>query len=1171
MTMTVDPQDSNIPDNQTPTWANWKQKQESDLTITNGDVRIAFTEFGDITSISSGELQISQYSPSMHDAGIAGLWLRRHDQEGIVSAPLIGVRSHSAWGLAQGAAVWKGSDLGASWVVTLSIDPQSALWAWNVSLTPDNESVSSSTGTEWDIVTEQDLALAPKAQALTSEPYISQYIAYRTAELPELGRVVAARQTMSCAPQMPLLVSAIREGARAHLTDGFDFFGKQARLGAHPQVLDDPTWNGGFTNQYEFGMIALLSQSRKDEQQDQQQSLEWTQVFAFDPDFRGEMPEACKEYTQRALARLDVFLTDSINDVQDIKLTPAGEARTEDGHGPSLLAIAPVLDGDDLTDEDFLALGNGEITDQESDERGHVLSYFADRASHVVSKAKELLVSRSHGQILLAGSVQTPDRPVLASTSYAPGVFASHIVFGNTNMNRLISVQRTSLNLLRSEGMRILVRKNDQWQMLGVPSAFIMELGGSRWVYRFGEQTITVSTTACAQRDALKLQFESSEPLDIMVSADVEFPENWTTRSINNAEHIDAIQLTPAAGTSIEGHCPKLSYVFAAQDAQISGDGPLFGLDSAQSEGSAVLTFSKQQASQFKLVVAASMDSSAEAVECANTVLHDDTSLLDELSAQFEYINGFMDDFSIHDGGRLNEWNEGAPWFVQNALVHFLSPHGLEQYSGAAWGTRDVCQGPFEMALAFGHFDIAHDIILKVFGHQNPDGSLPQWFMFDEYAEMFQHDSHGDIPVWPLMAVYEYLEAGGDRALLGEAVDYWDDANHTGATPTVADHLEQTLEYIRTHRVPGTELFCYGEGDWDDTLQPAQQSMKKEMASTWTIALLFQATTALHRLLGELGYADLAEEFNAEAQGIKQQFASNFIYDDVLAGYVVFTADGPMPVIHPEDTRTGLNYRLIPMTRSIIAGLLSPQGARSHEELIEEHLHYPDGVRLMNQPAHYQDGITTYFKRGEQAANIGREIGLMYTHAHIRYTEALSQLGRDTVAEELLRISPVNQFKRMSTSEIRQRNCYFASSDADFPDRYTAAEQWNRLKAGATDPVGVRGGWRVYSSGPGIYLRQMVQHVFGLQLHTDSVSIDPIMKLEDDGVSVQLNLFGTKRTLRYHLSDDDAPVVVSVEGKQLSGNPYDLPYRRGGLVVSAQTLEGADVIDISVGVHRAKI
>ena len=29
-------------------------------------------------------------------------------------------------------------------------------------------------------------------------------------------------------------------------------------------------------------------------------------------------------------------------------------------------------------------------------------------------------------------------------------------------------------------------------------------------------------------------------------------------------------------------------------------------------------------------------------------------------------------------------------------LVHYLSPHGLEQFGGAAWGTRDVSQGPTE-------------------------------------------------------------------------------------------------------------------------------------------------------------------------------------------------------------------------------------------------------------------------------------------------------------------------------------------------------------------------------------------------------------------------------------------------------------------------------------------
>src|SRR4029453_3522062 len=43
-----------------------------------------------------------------------------------------------------------------------------------------------------------------------------------------------------------------------------------------------------------------------------------------------------------------------------------------------------------------------------------------------------------------------------------------------------------------------------------------------------------------------------------------------------------------------------------------------------------------------------------------------------------------------------------VPWFAQNAFVHYLSPRGLEQYSGGGWGTRDVCQGPVELLLALG-------------------------------------------------------------------------------------------------------------------------------------------------------------------------------------------------------------------------------------------------------------------------------------------------------------------------------------------------------------------------------------------------------------------------------------------------------------------------------------
>ena len=70
------------------------------------------------------------------------------------------------------------------------------------------------------------------------------------------------------------------------------------------------------------------------------------------------------------------------------------------------------------------------------------------------------------------------------------------------------------------------------------------------------------------------------------------------------------------------------------------------------------------------------------------------------------------------------------PWFIHNALVHYLSPRGLEQYSGGGWGTRDVCQGPVELLLALGRFEPMRDLLCRVFRQQNPDGDWPQWFMF---------------------------------------------------------------------------------------------------------------------------------------------------------------------------------------------------------------------------------------------------------------------------------------------------------------------------------------------------------------------------------------------------------------------------------------------------------
>ncbi len=138
------------------------------------------------------------------------------------------------------------------------------------------------------------------------------------------------------------------------------------------------------------------------------------------------------------------------------------------------------------------------------------------------------------------------------------------------------------------------------------------------------------------------------------------------------------------------------------------------------------------------------------------------------------------------------------------------------------------------------------------------------------------------------------------------------------------------------------------------------------------------------------------------------------------------------------------------MTRGIIAGLFTPEQARHHLQLIREHLLFPDGVRLMDRPVRYRGGPQQLFRRAESAAFFGREIGLMYVHAHLGYGEALAVLGEaDALWEALLVVNPIAVTDRLANGSLRQRNAYFSSSDAAFSDRYQAEREWERRQGWA--------------------------------------------------------------------------------------------------------------------------
>ncbi|MER2125288.1 MAG: cellobiose phosphorylase, partial [Exiguobacterium indicum] len=207
-------------------------------------------------------------------------------------------------------------------------------------------------------------------------------------------------------------------------------------------------------------------------------------------------------------------------------------------------------------------------------------------------------------------------------------------------------------------------------------------------------------------------------------------------------------------------------------------------------------------------------------------------------------------------------------------------------------------------------------------------------------------------------------------------------------------------------------------------------------------------------------------------------------------------------------------------------------------------LKFPDGVRLMDRPAQYRGGVSRRFMRAEQAANVGREIGLQYVHAHIRYIEALAKIGADekNITEAFDVINPVDL--KVPKAVRRQRNAYFSSSDAAFTTRYEAQERWNELKEGK---IPVKGGWRIYSSGPGIWLNQLMTNVLGIRERSDGLLLDPVIT-----GTIQMDLFDIPCRIRITRGGQRR---ILWNGELLNLSNQSNRYRQGGYLLQREALK----------------
>ncbi len=1055
-------------------------------------------------------LMVSQLEGHPLQGGLDRIYLRQHTSAGIEAIPVSGSLAACSF--------YKN---GAEWRQTLGNLEASVQWVLHPDLPllyrichAHNKGTGSVT---LDWLAGQDLGLADTGALKNNEAYVCQYLDHKIAEHPIAGKVILSRNNLH--HRHPLAISGCLQGARSASTDGYQFFGTTAKLTGKPAALAALTLEDR-VKQYEFAYAALQSNLI-----DLKPGQSATTTFVL---------YLMKEHPQVSSTG-DLARVDEILKIPLPSLTGNASACLNN----AFFSDAPLLSTELLTDPELKEFFPSEWRHVEYSGSQALYSFFCGDDTHVMLPAKEAAVERQHGTILKSAHGAKLGENILCVTCYGYGAFGSQLSLGNTTFGRFSTILRNSLNLERSSGLRLFAQVTGKWNQLAFPSVFAMERDRVRWIYKTSECTFEVSASASSDT----IEYAAKAIRGTMPALRLTWEVCGDANEFDSAPQIEweeagkLLAIGPAEGSLLKKKFPQSCLLAKLETTTCTvGGAELLG---GKKEPYLAVDI---PAGEFKLTITGHYAGKTAALQRFD-------------KATVPAWNSLLGHFALKSESPIaGKLSDTIKWYAHNAMIHFAAPRGMEQYGGAAWGTRDVCQGPLEFLLALGHDQTVADMLCELFAHQYPDtGDWPQWFMFDEFREIQQHGSHGDIIYWPLKALCDYIEQTGDFQILQKQVPYTDTQTFefTPDTAPLHEHVKKALKTIYHSCVEGTTLPCYGDGDWNDSLQPADPAMKTHMVSGWTAGLAYQTLSALSTTWKIAGYTADAVELDAFVQRMKNDYRTHILKDGVTAGFVLFDGLKTSHMLHPSDTTTGIHYRLLPINRAILSELFTPAEMEFHLDLARRHLKFPDGMRLMDRAPEYRGGKAVHFQRAETAAHFGREIGLQYVHANIRYCEALAKVGRaDELLEFLLIISPVALKEVVPNARPRQANLYFSSSDADVYTRYEAAARMGELKEGK---VGALGGWRLYSSGPGMYIGLIITRLFGIRRSYGRLVIDPVLPRSMNGTELSLDWNG--KTVRWIFHTDNPPFTPTrLLINSLAIDDYqrlEQPYRPGGISLAA--------------------
>lgn len=1104
------------------------------------------TEGGDLAELSAGDLSLLLYPSTALESGPAGVWLRVGGEGEVrqarrLTGPASGARLDEG-----GAVVTEGGGVRARARADLSEDGTLWAWTWEVSNVGDGP-------VEVDLLGTLDAALTPRPDIERNEQYVSQYLDLTPVPLTagpedEAGGspAIGIRQNMPGARQPWTVLVSDQEVAQWG-TDALQLLDPEHGEGIDPS-RDLPSER----LQHEHTLAALRTAPQSLAPGESWTGRFWGFALADHPAATG--PQDAGVIAAAAEALSGISPLGAATAVEQV----AGEQSDGGPIAASLFAAARPLAVREATaaEREALVGSSARLVESEGEE---VLSLFGENG-HLVTAAKERAVLRPHGHIQQVVGSAAADASAVTTTSWMRGVFASQLTAGHASAAPSLSIRRSYLGLLRGAGVRILAREgggadgaggaDGTLSLLSVPSLWRQDETAAEWVYLLEDGP---------EEGAIRIHAEPG--LDGRVRIRVDVDGSTPELLVAVFDGTERAQLRVAAS--------------GGADLPLRDNGPLFadgasrGLDvrtavlpaGTSAEITVAAPGARRRVGSGENLAAVGPDGVGPVAVAPDRAEPAPT----EHPAAAEPYAPRLPQLRLHQDGdaQAQALAESLRWLAHDASIHFRSPRGLEQYTGGAWGTRDVCQGPLGLLIATDEPAAMRETILAIFAAQQDGGDWPQWFDYlPDHVGPGHRDSHGDVVYWPLRALGDYLAVTGDVSVLEEELP-WIGAEQVLAPTPLRDHVERAIAHLRSQRTDDPRLPAYGHGDWNDSLQPAHAHLARQLCSTWTTELEISSLRILAEGLESAGAASaesLVESCRQTADAAEEALRELLLVDGELAGYGVITGDEVSLMVHPRDE--SIRHGSLQMIHAIGDELLTAEEAHEHLRLIEQELWGPAGIYLFDAPIEYRGGVMERFQRAEAATFWGREIGLMYMHSHIRWIEALSRLGEtERMWQAIGQALQIGITGRIPGAAARQVTAYASSSDTAFADRAEASARAEEM----FDPqMRVEGGWRVYSSGPGLLLRLLVEEVLGIRRRADRLELDPVLPVALDGAEARVPYRDGELTVRFTRGPSGCGVgSVRIDGREVSGELLQRRYRSAGISLAAADVAAGSTVEIT--------